>query len=199
MKVNIKNQFTNLCINLNNLATKNHLKTFILTSTKTNEGKTTLAIQITRTLVEQGKRILIVDADPERANLSVRLGVNNRPGLTDLVENNAGNTPKQFILNTQLKDLDILPLGRKLRAEHYIIDHQKFEQLFSELKADYHYIIFDSANVNNPFTRQLTSECDGTVVVVRQNFTKVKELITALKQLEELNAHLLGCVLNAAE
>lgn len=199
MSNSIYNQLTNLCINLNNLGEKGHLKTIVVTSPEKNDGKTTIAIQITNTLVEQGKKILIVDADLQESSLSTKLEVNGRPGLTNLLNVNESENVFQFILNTQIDGLDILPVGQDSYGNSTLIKPTTFDYLFNELKKHYNYIIFDSASIEEPFTRQLVSNCDGTVVIVRQNVTKKTQLIDTMKKLKELDSNVIGCVLNAVE
>lgn len=99
-------------------------------SGKGGVGKTTLAALLIKTLSEQGKRVLAIDADPD-ANLAAALGIPNPQSIVpisdmkELIEERTGAKPGSvggfFKLNPRVDDLP-----EKCSVE---VDHIKFMRL----------------------------------------------------------------------
>lgn len=84
-----------------------NIKTVLFTSAGLGEGKTTTVVNLALTFAQDGKRILLVDADLRRPIINRRLGLPREPGLTDVL---VGTIPWRTAVRT-VTDLMLGPLG----------------------------------------------------------------------------------------
>ena len=61
------------------------LQMLIVTSAGPEEGKTTIATNLTTILARENKNVLLIDADLRRPNVHNLMGISNRAGLSDLL------------------------------------------------------------------------------------------------------------------
>ncbi len=108
-------------------------------------GKTTSCVNLCAALSFMGKRMLLVDCDPQ-GNASSGMGVkkSTRPNCYDMLLN--GAAPEDCIVHTEYGDL--IPTGRELAAATVeLIDRERREFVLREalmrLYSDYDYIFID--------------------------------------------------------
>src|SRR5262249_24019208 len=81
---------------------ENQLKTLVITSPLSGDGKTTSAVNLAVTLVTRGHRVLLIDADLRRGIINRVFGASRTPGLSDVI---AGTTSLEAAVRG-------VPLGR---------------------------------------------------------------------------------------
>jgi len=123
-------------------------KAMAIFNQKGGVGKTTTAVNFAAALAERGKRVLLVDNDPQ-GNLSSGVGINKNE-LTSSIYNVLINevTIEACIIPTQFENLFIVPGSVELAgAEIELIDFENREFLLkkqlSKVKDQYDYIIID--------------------------------------------------------
>lgn len=85
------------------------MRCIALTNQKGGVGKTTSTANLGACLALLGKKVLVIDLDPQ-ANLSIHLGVNiyeNKRSIYHLISGNC--KPDEVILKTEIENLDIIP------------------------------------------------------------------------------------------
>ena len=108
-------------------------------------GKTTSCVNLTAALSSMGKRVLLVDCDPQ-GNASSGMGVskNTKPNTYDMLVNHAN--PEDCIRHTDYGD--VIPTGKELAAASVeLIGEEKREYVLKfalqKLYSDYDYIFID--------------------------------------------------------
>ena len=163
------------------------------------EGKSTTAINLSYVLAENGKKVLLVDADLRIPSIAKKMEMNSSPGLTDFLLDYESQQLSVF-KSKLLDNWYILPSGNLPPNPSELLGSRRMEQIFSILSEKFDYIIVDLPPVNIVSDAlAISSLITGMVVVIREEYTSKKELEACFRQLKLSNVNVLGCVLNGAK
>jgi protein-tyrosine kinase len=172
--------------------------TLMVTSSLPSEGKSLTALNLAISLAQElDHTVLLVDADLRRPSVHRYLGVEQGPGLSDVLKGEAeiGET----IVPTGIGKLSIIRAGRSIDNPAELFSSQRTKSVLSELKHRYpdRYIILDTPPVL-PFaeSRSLAHLVDGVVFVVMERLATQANIRDAVDSLK--GCPLLGLVYNAA-
>lgn len=171
-------------------------KVIMVTSSGKGEGKSTIASNLAVTFAEAEKSVLLVDLDLRRPTLHKIFGENKEPGLVEMLFETEGF--ETTIKETIAPNVDLITVGKKTPEPATVLDSQRLKTVLERLKDRYDHIILDTA----PYgiisdSASLVRLTDGIIVAARFGVTAKKELDFTLEGLEQLNAEILGLVLNA--
>jgi capsular exopolysaccharide synthesis family protein len=177
---------------------ENVLKTLVITSPLSGDGKTTSAVNLAVTLVTRGHRVLLVDGDLRRGIINRVFGASRTPGLSDVI---AGTTSiESAVRGVSLGrggELHYLPTGSLPAQPAALLDSAALGDLLARLPAYYDRIIVDSPPINIVTDAALLSaHADGVLVIARSGVTATQALSFAMEQLRHVRAPVLGAVLN---
>jgi len=177
---------------------ENVLKTLVITSPLSGDGKTTSAVNLAVTLVTRGHRVLLVDADLRRGIINRVFGASRTPGLSDVL---AGTTSLEAaVRGVSLGgggELHYLPTGSLPAQPAALLDSPAMQELLDRLPTYYDRIIIDTPPINIVTDAALvTAHADGVLVIARSGVTATQALSFAMEQLRHIRAPVLGAVLN---
>ncbi|MBW4417624.1 MAG: AAA family ATPase [Myxacorys californica WJT36-NPBG1] len=162
----------------------------LITSAVMGEGKTTVTLQLAEALADLGFRVLMVDADFRKADLSGRLGC-MRDFATDRqivqVEPNLDLAPTQPKLGKKV--VDILKRGR-------------FQQYLAAAEAnhDYDYVLIDSSPASSTSeTALIAAVVPNVLFTVYPGVSARNAVNESIEQLTQHNATIIGLVINGVE
>lgn len=144
------------------------MRKFAIMTMKGGTGKTTTAINIAHGLTMSGKRVLLIDCDPQR-NVSVTFGVEGGDGLAELLS--SGNVDilhvrdNLFMIDSggrRLVEVELI-LGRKERREHRLFDSLKY------LKGC-DFVICDCPPSVNLINVNALAYCDEVVIPIAMDY-----------------------------
>lgn len=168
-------------------------KVVLVTSSVPKEGKTTVAVNLARSLAQVSQSTLLVDCDMRRSMVHAHMGVRNGPGLRSLLEREnaaAGRVVKQVS-----RKLSVLTAGLPCDSAAELLSTDRMPAILRELRETYDFVVLDTPPVL-PVTDTviLAKEADGLLMVIRCGETPREVTREALDQLRDRT--LLGAVLN---
>ena len=173
------------------------VKTLVVTSSNAGEGKSTVSGNLAYTFFQSGKRVLIIDCDLRKPSLHRKFNVSNEVGLTDVL---VGTSELNKVMKKIDDNLYLLTTGTLPPNPAEIIGSNTMENFLDECKINFDYIILDTPPIL-PVTdsKLLAIKADATVLVVRSEISKSKHVSQAYKELEKVNANVIGTILNDVE
>lgn len=144
-------------------------------------GKTTTSINLSACLAEVGKKVLVIDIDPQ-ANTTSGLGVDKQTLAASVYEViMGGKRLDEAIFETQVNGLFLLPAKVELAgAEIELIDHQDREfilkRLLVDLKYTYDFIIIDCPPSLNILTVNALTASDSVLVPIQCEYFALEGL-----------------------
>lgn len=165
-----------------------------ITSPERNEGKSTTSINLSYVLAEDGKRVLLIDADLRLPSIARKMGLRKSPGLTNMLRD-SGETA---IIKSDIHECwDMLFSGSTPPNPSELLGSARMERLIDSLAAEYDYIVLDLPPVNVVSDAlAIARMLSGMIVVVRENETEKRDLDACVAKLDLANVKILGCVLN---
>lgn len=174
-----------------------HPKVLLVTSATPNEGKSTIATNLARTLALGGARVLLVDADLRKGHLHDLLGLAEEAGLIDVLQ---GKYPSQALVQTgALPNFYFLARGRFAGNPGDLFLDSALDEIITGWRRDYDYVVIDSSPIFAADDAScLAAKADGTLFVVRNQHSSARVVQEALDALTQRRARILGLVYNGA-
>ena len=174
--------------------TVNKSKVIGITSSATDEGKTTVAYNLARSLSNGEGKILLIDMN--FGNRDIQNSLNRKKtvsndGIADVV---SGKRELNNVINSVSETFDVIFAGEN-DVKFRLVD---FTPVFEELREQYNYIVVDMPTCGMASeTVSIADLCDEVLFVVRANKVSPDKVYDALKDLAFSNAKITGFVLNA--
>lgn len=172
------------------------IHTVVITSCNENEGKTTITLQLAKSLSELDKRVLVIDADMRKSvmagrNTSVEAPVGLSELLTGLV------AVKDCLYTTQCENLSIMFAGKYPPNPVELLGGPYFESLLQEARKVYDYVLIDVPPLGSVIDAAVVAaKCDGTILVISDNQVRYRQAIEVAEQLKKSGSKILGVVRN---
>jgi capsular exopolysaccharide synthesis family protein len=173
------------------------------TSTRPDDGKSTTIANLAVTFAEAGSPTVLVDADMRRPHLHQMFGLSNDAGLTSWVGeaargNEAASVPIP-LQKTQADNLMLLTSGPVPPNPSEILASQRMVELLSLLRKQADYVLIDTPPIIAVTDAAvLAPRVDGVFLVINAGKTRRDLAVKARDLLRQVNANLLGVVLNNA-
>jgi capsular exopolysaccharide synthesis family protein len=170
-------------------------RSLALVSAQPSEGKTTVCTNLAISLVQLGKRVLVVDADMRRPSMHEVFGLPNSTGLVNYL---AGTGDWRGLVRPGgPHGLDCLVCGPLPPNPSELLSSDRMQQLVNEVINDYSFVLLDSPPLLNVAdARILLSLVEGAILVVRGGHTPRDLVSRARTHVTGVGAHLIGAVLN---
>ena len=173
------------------------IKTLLVTSADSKDGKSTVCSNLGVTFSQNGQSVIILDCDFRKPSIHKFFNISNSVGITNILlgEEKLEETIQHYNSNT-----DILTAGNIPPNPSEILGSQSMINLLSFLSERYDIVIIDSPPVGVVTDAQIISaSVDGTLVVIRAEETKAKRVTEAVNLLKKVDANIIGMVLNEAQ
>lgn len=190
-------KFRALVTRLDDLRKQRELKSFQVTSSVINEGKTLVAGNVAVTLAKySGAKTLLIEGDLHRPTLAALLGLSELLGLGQWWSGQDQELA-QFVHRLNDMPLWFLSAGKPCDRPSDILHSARFVKAFAQLASQFEWIVVDSTPMLPIVDVNLWSRLvDGTLLVVREGLAPVKALKKGLQALD--HPKLIGVVMNEA-
>jgi len=175
---------------------KSPFRSILVTSAGPSEGKSSTVLNLAHAFQEFGRRVLIVDTDLRRPSIHRALSLPNKPGLVDYLRDSA--TFDQ-VCQSLPSGVTVIPGQVAPQDAASMLASSRARDLLKEANDRFDLILVDSAPVLAvPDNLLLMTTLDRAVIVVKASATSKRDLQKVQKSLEQMNASILGVILNQA-
>ena len=176
---------------------KGDIKTVLISSSLPSEGKSTISANLAVVYAQQGKKVLLVDADLRRPTVAATFGDSHPTvGLTNYLSDNKKQIT-DIIKDTGIQNLDIITSGPIPPNPAELLGSGIMTELIDKLKSVYDLIIFDVPPLLLVTDAQvLMSKVDGVVIVVNGGTSTKSDLKRTYEILTLSEVNLLGFIYN---
>lgn len=175
------------------------IKVITITSSVTNEGKSSVAFDLSKTMAEGGKKILMVDADLRKSVLAAKYHIQGiDKGLSHYLTGQA--EIEDIIYETETEGFYLSVAGPLSPDPTSLLDSDQFQKFIDKVREDYDYVIIDAPPLGVVIDAVIIGKyCDGAVLVIEQGVIKRKVVQDVIKQLKRGEVRILGAVLNKVD
>ena len=169
-------------------------RSLIVVSPSPQEGKTVTVLNLGLSFASlPSYKVLVVDGDLRRGNIGTLLGVENHPGLTNLIDGSA--KLEDAVLRCADIPIHFLLRGNSEMSPAELLHSPQLGKQFRRISEQFDLVLVDSAPVNLVADTQLLAGCcDAVLLVARAFSTTRKSLEQAVQDLSPFR--IIGTVLN---
>lgn len=175
------------------------IKSIALTSCTPNEGKTSVSLQLARSLSENGKRVLFIDGDLRKSVILSRCQIDQTvKGLSHYLSGQCAFTEAVYMTN--VKNLHMIFAGPVPPNPAELLGSNAFKIVIEKMKTVYDYIIIDTPPLGSVIDAAvIANECDGSVLVVKSGEISRRFARKIVDQLRMADCPILGAILNSVD
>lgn len=186
--------YKTLRTNIEQITSIDNIKTILITSSISGEGKSTVAGNLAISLSKNNHKVLVIDCDLRRPSLHNKFNIENEYGVGEVL---LGDNELKSSIKKIDSRLSVLTAGKIKNDTAELFATENMKQLLEEVRITYDYIIIDSAPIIPVAdTSVLARVIDAAVLVVRANKSIEKLVIQGYEKLKKTSIKILGTVSN---
>lgn len=172
----------------------------LVTSCINGDGKSYVSSNTALSLAMLGKKVALVGMDIRKPMLAVYFNLNTKGHLTDYLAEPEVALDDIIVPSGEHPNLDLIPCGTIPPNPAELLQSERVEQLFEELRKRYDYILVDTAPLAMVSdTYQLDRISDMTLFVCRYKYTPSDMIDYINNVIEQKRMHNVACVLNGVK
>ena len=181
--------------NVNYTSVDHPLKKILITSAEPGEGKSTTISNLAVVMAQNGSRVIIADCDMRHPRLNAYFNLPNRIGMSTLFSHQ--EVVKSVCQPTSLPGLSVITTGPLPPNPSELMGSQVMQKILNLMGQSADIILIDTPPVLAVTdAAALAPSLDGVILVVQPGKTRMTAFRQTLEQLSQVNARVLGVVLN---
>lgn len=174
-------------------------KIIAVTSCTPNEGKTNVSFNLSVSLAQAGKRVLLINADLRKPVSMDKIQVEGElKGLSHYLSQQTSMS--NIVYNTNIPKFHMIHSGAVPPNPTELLGSVHFKHLLDSLRDVYDYVIIDTPPLGSVIDGAvIAEECDGSVFVIESGVISYRFAQEVKEQLEKCNCPILGVVLNKVD
>ncbi|MGG2094484.1 CpsD/CapB family tyrosine-protein kinase [Bacillus sp. S13(2024)] len=197
-KSQIAEQYRNIRTNIHFSTVGSDIRSILVTSPSAGEGKTTTIANLAVVFGQQGKKVLVIDADMRKPTLHELFQVDTYYGLTSVLSGQA--SLEKCLQETDMENVSFLSSGPLPPNPAELLGFRMIEDVLQKAYQQFDLILVDTPPVLAVTDAHiLANQCDGIILVVRSESTEKEKAVKAKQVLEHASGKVLGVILNAKE
>jgi len=149
----------------------------LVTSTESGEGKTFVSVNLAVSISLSGKKVLLIGMDLRKPMLAKHFGILDQDGISSYLSDIESDYKKLIHNVNEFPNLFVLPGGIIPPNPNELILNERFDELITELREQYDYIIIDSAPVGAVSDTFLINRVSNlTLYISRANYSDKRNL-----------------------
>lgn len=189
-----------LCTNL--FYCGDNIRSILFTSRYQHEGKSSVTMNVMRTLASFGKRVVLVDADLRKSSLARRYKFTYEGKNTDgLAQYLAGMCPlEEVIYQTDIENACIIPAGRDVISSMQLLTSPRYEKMMMCLRENFDVVLVDTPPAGLIVDAvEIAKYSDGAIIVVGYNTGRKQEIGEIVANITRTGCKVLGAVMNGVD
>ena len=182
---------------------KEDIKVICVTSSLPGEGKSLISANLAASFAQYSENVLLIDCDMRKGRQSKLFNIpaNDELGLSKLLINkNWENDYKNYIKQTKIKGLSVIPTGIYPPNPSELLTSERFLNLLMKLREEYDRIILDCPPIEGLSDALVVSSIsDTTVLVAKYKSTPMNLLEKSKKALDKIGSKISGVILNQVD
>ena len=194
----ISEQYRTIRTNLEFTSVDEELRSMLVTSSGPGEGKSMTTANLAVVYAQQGKKVLLIDADLRKPTVHYTFRLDNLRGLSNILIGEM--RLEDATVSSDIDNLDIVTCGPIPPNPSELLGSRMMGTLLEQALTLYDMVIFDTPPVLAVTDAQILANIvDGALLVVRSAETEYEEAIKAKEALQPAKGKLLGVILNDRE
>ena len=187
--------FRTLRTNIQFSSLDKEIKTIVITSSGSGEGKSTVMSNLAITMAESGKKVILVDCDLRKPSIHKKMGITNSVGLTNILVQDVKK--QECVFATTVNNLYILTSGPVPPNPAELLGSKKMRNFIEELKSEFDLVLIDAPPVLAVTDAQILSTItDGVIFVASYGEAQKNALVDAKQLIDKVGGKILGIVFN---
>jgi capsular exopolysaccharide synthesis family protein len=171
------------------------IRSIVVTSTQSEEGKSTVISNLAITMAQSGKRVLLIDCDLRKPSIHKKLGLSNQDGLTTLLARE--KKLDEVIQTSNINNLYVLTSGPIPPNPAELLGSKRMKNLIEELHGYFDMILLDAPPVLAVTDAQILSTfCNGVVFVAGFGQAEKHAIVMAKELIDKVGGKIIGVVIN---
>ncbi len=191
----LNDAFDQAVMNLHILRKQKNYRSYVLCGCEAGDGTTTVAINLAAALAGSGWSTVLVDGDMRKNNTYKRLNEAVNEGLSDYLAGNAAID--DVIYETTTENLYYIPCGMLIDNPTRLLCSNKMNGVIKWLSEEFDFVIYDMPAVNAATDAKVIAvNTDAVILISSLGKTSKKGLYDAANSLVDINANLVGTIIN---